>query len=329
MHTGSISGDASSLRLLTGDLRQLASVRRIVLDDGPERGLSAFTLSTGGGLDFWLLAGRTLDIGPLWWRGTPIAWQAPQGFAHPHAARPSDDAGNGIGRLISGFQTTCGLDRIRQASTSGPMHGSLGLAPARVLSAVEDWECEKPELRVEAEAVQYRLSTQALRLRRVVRAPIGGGELFIDDVVSNEGHAPQSHDLLYHFNLGYPGVRDGTTVTSQAARLLHIGAFPDTSHTLQARCMAVAQIGSACRVTTPLSSTEELLVDFAWSGDSLPYLQLWTNLQPRTGLLAIEPCTSERLDDGQSAASRPLQPGESRKYSLRLSFATRARQGAS
>lgn len=40
---------AERLRPLAGALRQLAAVRRIVLDDGPERSLRALAFSTGGG----------------------------------------------------------------------------------------------------------------------------------------------------------------------------------------------------------------------------------------------------------------------------------------
>src|SRR5687767_1956540 len=68
---------ARSLQRWVGDLRQLASVRRIALDDGPERGVRALAFSTGGGLDFWVLTDRSFDIGPLWFRGLPIAWQGP------------------------------------------------------------------------------------------------------------------------------------------------------------------------------------------------------------------------------------------------------------
>ena len=70
------SPQAAALRPLVGDLRQFAGVRRLVFDDGPERGVPVLAISSGGGLDLWLLAGRCLDIGPLWFRGRPVAWQS-------------------------------------------------------------------------------------------------------------------------------------------------------------------------------------------------------------------------------------------------------------
>ena len=89
---------AKDLRTRVGDLRQFASVRRIVLDDGAERGVAALAFSTGGGLDFWVLADRSLDIGPLWWRGMPVGWQSMAGFRSPHLHDPEEDGGRGYSR---------------------------------------------------------------------------------------------------------------------------------------------------------------------------------------------------------------------------------------
>ena len=117
-----------ALRPLAGDLRQLASVRRIVLDDGPERGVRALAFSTGGGLDFWVLADRSLDIGPLWFRGAQLAWQAPSGFASPALLNRLEDGGRGMERWFSGLLMTCGLEHLRQPE-GGILHGHLPLTP--------------------------------------------------------------------------------------------------------------------------------------------------------------------------------------------------------
>jgi galactose mutarotase-like enzyme len=48
---------------------------------------------------------------------------------------------------------------------------------------------------------------------------------------------------------------------------------------------------------------------------------LYADLRPSRCVLALEPCTSDRLPDGHSAPNTPLQPGESRRYRLDLEFA--------
>ena len=53
---------------------------------------------------------------------------------------------------------------------------------------------------------------------------------------------------------------------------------------------------------------------------TLPYLQVWRNPAPATAILAIEPCTSHRLDDGGSGPELMLEPGAERDFSLDLAF---------
>jgi len=81
-----VPNDRATLRPLVGDLRQVASVRRIVLDDGPERGVRALAFSTGGGPGF-LGARRPLaGYRAAWFQGMQLGWQAPTGFASPKPA---------------------------------------------------------------------------------------------------------------------------------------------------------------------------------------------------------------------------------------------------
>ncbi len=309
----------AGLRSLVGDLRQFAGVRRLVLDDGPERGVTVLAVSSGGGLDLWLLAGRCLDIGPLWFRGRPVAWQAPPGYAHPALSAPDRDAGRGFQRLISGFLTTCGLDRIRQGDEHEPMHGRLGCAPARVLAAGEHWDRDEPVIEVVAETVQYRLGGESLTLRRRVQVPIGGSTLRLEDRVTNEGPQDQAHDLLYHFNLGYPAIGPGTRVVRAGRTLAGPFAMP-----LAQACSEASSLpadGAAVAVRTPGPDGHGLAITFASDASTLPWLQLWHDLRPRCGVLCVEPCTSERLTGGRSASTPFLEPGESRCYRVEIGFA--------
>lgn len=310
---------AATLRPLVGDLRQVASVRRLVLDDGPERGVPVVALSSGGGLDLWLMAGRALDVGPLWFKGRPMAWQSPSGFSHPALGDPERDGGRGFERLFSGFLVTCGLDRIRGAADDGPLHGRLGAAPARVLSAGEQWSAATPVLEVVGEVVQFRLGGESLRLRRTWRVPIGGTALQLEDEVTNEGPLPQSHDLLYHLNLGHPAIATGTQVQAAGACLAGPITLPDTGPVAEARCVAAPDDGTAT-VRTPQPGGGALQMHLRASTDTLPWLQVWQDLRPTRGVLAIEPCTSERLAGGRSAPLTPLQPGEQRRYRLDIDF---------
>lgn len=72
-----------------GDISQLGGIRLSTLADGPERGVRAADVRTGGGLNFTVLLDRGMDIGQAEYRGVPLAWVSATGpvapaFYEPH-----------------------------------------------------------------------------------------------------------------------------------------------------------------------------------------------------------------------------------------------------
>jgi hypothetical protein len=310
----------AALRTFAGGLRQIASVRRITLEDGPERGVAAIAFSTGGGLDFWALADRAMDIGPLWLKGAQIAWQGPAGFVHPSLVDAEDHGGRGFERAFSGFLQSCGLEHNRQPAAGYPLHGRLPFLPARVIAAGENWDAETPHLYCEAEIVQWRLAAESLRLVRRIEAPIGGTELVIRDRVENRGPAPQRCALLYHFNLGFPFIAPGTIVTVNGRT--EFGPLKPPDATILPVVKGADAVGETgvCRMFNPDDpAAPGMTVEF--SADTLPHLQIWHDARPSTYVLAVEPCTAPRVPYGELADEPILAPGESRAFSVRIAFA--------
>lgn len=296
------------LPALTGDVRQLASVRAIVLDDGPERGTRALAFSTGGGLDFWVLSDRTMDIGPLWLRGLPLAWQHPSGFVAPALHASGADRGTGIERSLSGFLVTCGLDNVRQPQDGAPLHGSLPLTPARIIAHGEDWRTATPCLFAEGEVVQAHLSGPCFRLARRIEAPIGGRRLHILDRVENIGPEPAAMRILYHINFGFPAVTEGTTAHLDGHRVLAAGAGGPkiTCHRSRAADRFRAQLQRPAH-----GSWTGLCVSIEGPVAALPFVQFWSDPRPRRNVLAIEPANCDRLETGVSGEGHMLVPGQS------------------
>jgi hypothetical protein len=308
--------DRATLRPLVGDLRQVASVRRITLDDGPERGVRALAFSTGGGLDFWVLADRSLDIGPLWFRGMQLGWQAPSGFASPSLLNRMDDQGRGIERLFSGLLMTCGLAYLRQPE-GGVLHGHLPMTPARLAAYGEDWDRPEPVLFCEGEMTQSRVNGEALRLHRRIEAPIGGALLRIIDRVENLGSVPQPFGLMHHVNFGFPLVRDGTRLALDDTTLLAVEPQPGTPNLT---CREVAPGWRRCTIDAPLAD-RRLAVTLGFDGGVQGFLQLWHNLAAGTRVIAMEPCTSGRTADGSMSAEKMLEAGQSCVARVELSCA--------
>ena len=315
----------SALAALVGDLRQIASVRRIVLDDGPETGVRALAFSTGGGLDFWVLSDRSLDIGPLWWKGTQLAWQAPAGFRGPALSDPDREDGRGFNRSLSGFLVTCGLDHTRQPVNGYPMHGRLPYTPARVTAYGEDWLAAVPVLYVEGEVTQARFGGEALRLHRRIEATIGGATVTIRDTVENLGAAAWPQAMLYHFNLGYPAIVPATTVALNGRRVMGPMEFPAEEALKTALNLPAGNAERAqAVVNSPFADGHRLAVSFDFDPSTLPFLQLWHDLRPHSSLFAVEPCTSARTEEGLSGTERLLAPRETRIYRIEIGIAGEA-----
>jgi hypothetical protein len=315
-----MAGAPHDLARLTGDRRQFASVRRMILDEGAEKGVTALAFSTGGGLDFWVLADRAMDIGPLSWRGTPIAWQSAAGFRHPSLVDPESDGGLGFGRGFSGFLMTCGLDHTRYAADGLPQHGRLSYLPARVTAHGEDWSAAEPVLFAEGEVVQWRHGAEHLALVRRIEAPIGGATLRIKDRVENRGHAPQRHAMLYHVNLGWPTLAPGAAAMLNGIPVGPHVAGPDAARTPEIACVP-AGAGDA-RATFSGGSGPSVALTFDTA--TLPFLQVWHDPRPATYVYALEPVTSMKPDLGGLADEPILAPGEARDYALTFGFSDRA-----
>jgi hypothetical protein len=311
-----VTADALSDRV--GDLRQIASVRQIVLGDGDEQGVRALAFSTGGGLDFWALPDHSLDIGPLWWCGRQIAWQAPTGFGHPGRRRGDAEAARGFD--LSGFLVTCGLEHIRQPTDGHPLHGRLPFTPARITGQGSDWQRDTPVLFCEGEVTQMHPGSEHFRLKRRIETPVGGCHLVISDTVENLAATPQRQASLYHFNIGFPLLTDGTVVEHAGRRLLGPLSVPDAESSREAASWPVDVAGQAeCTVRTIRPADDRPSITFAWSAGTLPHLQLWHDLRPGRCVLAVEPCTSPRLTGGRSGREPMLEPGEIRRYEIRIS----------
>lgn len=283
--------------------RAVASLRRMTLSDGAEAGLDCVALSTGGGLDAWLLAGRGLDIGPLWWRGRQVGWMPPQGFLHAAFRRAEEEGGHGYGRLFGGALVTCGLTHIRQPANGQPLHGRLPFTPARVTLCRD----HDGVLEVEGETLEARTGGPSLRLRRRIEAEAGGAVLRLSDEVENIGPAPSPFAILYHMNFGWPLVAPGVRATLDGAPLAIAHRPGDPAATPLVTCFAARE--GVARLASPEGLSVTLRFDIA----TLPFLQLWHDLRPGVGVLALEPCSA-----GRDVALPLLAPRERRRMTVEI-----------
>ncbi|QIN81461.1 DUF4432 family protein [Rubrobacter tropicus] len=326
-----------------GRLDQAAGVRLVSLGDGAERGVRLLEFQTGTGFSFDVVVDRALDIGRCEMGGRPLGWLSPVGFAGPWFDEPE-----GLGFLRNwggGLLTTAGLDHALfmaedtaehfhyppKETESYGLHGRVSNLPARLLGYGERWEGDECFLWAEGEVRQAAVFGENLALRRRVEAKVGESRLRIHDEVENAGFDPTPHMYLYHVNVGWPVVDEGSELLAPARGVSPRGDYQAEGyerfhgpqrgyvervfeHDLAAEQGGTVPVGVVNR-RSGLGFYE------VYRRDQLPHHFVWRMLGEGTYVVGVEPSTNRtagRLDARERGELIELSPGEGRTYDLEL-----------
>lgn len=324
----------NEVRPHVGDLHQVMRVDRFIEDDGPARGARRLRLINGGGIEIDVHPDRAMDLGQVTVGGVPVAWISPVGVTSPHFYEP--EGLRWLRTYTGGLMALCGLDSFGPPSEDDGvgygLHGRIGATPAH-LTGVE----VTPEgIAVSGEVRQVGVFGEHLVLRRRITSAAGSDTFVLEDSVTNEGFADTPHMVLYHVNLGWPLIEEGTVVD-----------IP--SQTIQPRdAEAEAGVDSALEVSAPIHEFREqvfqhafaagsdptvrvvnaargLEFEMTFSGDTLPYLMQWKMMGEGHYALGVEPTNVNSLAGragARAAGAVPtLAPGERVDY--RIAFRLR------
>jgi hypothetical protein len=340
-----MAGSRSRAELLRriGRLDQVAGVRLVQLADGSERGVRLLEFRSGSGFEFDVVVDRGFDIGRCTHNGRSLAWLSPTGFAAPWFTEP-----DGLGWLRGfggGLLTTCGLDHAfgpaedtarqfhypAKPTESYGLHGRVSGTPARLAAYGERWDGDDCVLFAEGEVRQAAVFGENLVLRRRIEARVGESSLTISDEVVNEGFDPTSHMLLYHVNLGWPVVDEGSELlapaTSVRARDDESAAGYETFHGPTAGYVEQVfehELAAEEDGRVPVAVVNRAVGLGAYQlfhQSRLPFHFVWRMLGEGTYVVGIEPSTNRpagRLDGRERGELNELAPGERRTYELEL-----------
>jgi hypothetical protein len=337
--------DRSTVARLAGDLSAIGGVRSVTLDDGAERGIRALEFRTGSGLAFDVLVDRAMDIGPAEHAGRGIGWRSATGFRHPGLHEYRDEDGISWLRSFSGLIVTAGLDHtlftanVDSAQYRYPfrttvwngLHGRVANIPARLLGYGEEWRDDDTcTLWAEGEVRQAAVFGEHLRLRRRIEADLGGNTIRLTDTVTNAGFDPTPHMFLYHINLGWPLVDEGTRFVAPIART------PWSTDSVREQRVSyqrmpppqpgfVEQVYAHDLVATAdgrfavavVNERLELGLQLAWSASEFPHFFEWLHLREGAYSVGLEPSTHAVTGEAAARADGSmiwLGAGESRSY---------------
>jgi hypothetical protein len=195
-----------------GHLTQVGGIRRMTLGDGVEAGVQIADVRTGSGFRFQVTLDRGMDLSLAEFKGIPLAWRSPTGDAHP--AR-YDPRGTGWLRTFAGgLMTGCGITSLGAPSVDEGnefgLHGRLSHLPASDVSVEHRWEGDECIMAVEGSMREAVIFGENLHLRRRVETRLGSSAVTLRDRVVNEGTGRTPLMMLYHINIGWPLVDEGS-----------------------------------------------------------------------------------------------------------------------
>jgi hypothetical protein len=326
-----------------GRLEQIAGIELCVGGDGPERGVRTLAVRSGAGFDFEILVDRGFDVGRASMNSTPLAWWSPVGLVGPWYYEPS-----GLGwfrGFAGGLVSTCGLDHTllggnddatvfdfpHRAVESYGLHGRYTGLPARLAGYGTTWTGDEAIIWAEGEVAQVAVFGEQLRLTRRIEVDLGGSSLRITDQVTNIGPTKCPHMFLYHCNVGFPVVEEGSELSYPAnvgvpvsdARIEHYRTLSGPTSPYVEQCYEHDMVTDDDGWVSAgvLNRARGIGVFQRYRKDQLPHHITWRQLGRGTYVLAMEPSTNHdagRFDARERGELIYLDPGEVRRYDLEI-----------
>lgn len=197
----------------TGSIQQIAYVRKVTFEEGAAAGLRAYEVKAGE-LAFTVAIDKCLDIVEMTYKGVNLNFLSKPGLMN---RQRFDSSGFEAQKsIMGGMFFTCGTSNVGKPDLTPdaplPMHGYLRSTPAEHVCADAFWDGDVYRIVISGEMRQAALFGENIVLRRTISAELGSSEIKIHDEYVNEGFGDEPFMLLYHCNVGYPLLDEGSVI---------------------------------------------------------------------------------------------------------------------
>jgi len=208
-----------------GRMEQFAGAQRGILTDGKASGVEVVDMWNYAGLCVQVLPGRGMDIGRVSFKGVPYSYLAKPGIVSP--AYYENGGMYWLRNFFAGMLTTCGLSNVGSPdSYEDPVIGEVGLglhgrisnAASENVSIKKYWENDEYKIEASGEVREACLHAENFVLKRKVSLSLYGQSLKIEDTIVNESFIDLPLMLLYHVNIGYPVLDQGSVIHVSESR---------------------------------------------------------------------------------------------------------------
>ena len=289
------------------NLEQIAYARRYTLNCGKEDGIRVIEVNNGK-LRFMLNESKALDVMQMWHKGENISFISKNGFTKREIPF--------MRRFEGGMIYTCGLDDVG-GREGYELHGNFHNSPANVITC----DCNEDGITIIAEVLDTQLFGKNLVMRRTITTKILSDEVDICDTLINKGTKAEEYALLYHVNVGYPMLDEGTTITSDAISVTPRNDW--SAQNIDDRTVRKAPVDNQMETCYfVVNKTPKIVVEnkkinktftLTYSDQTLPYFVQWNGGASGDYALGTEVSTT-LLDD--KFAYKQLSSGESVVFKL-------------
>ncbi len=330
------------------NVHQIGGIRTGTLGEQPVR---VALFDTGAGLRFTVALDRGGDIIDASFNQHGLAYLTPVGLLPPSHAYHS--GAEWLQGWAGGLVTTCGPHYMggprEEDGVKTSLHGHYSSQPATIETLRNpDPHRGRHDMELGLVVRDARMFGPVFEIRRTIRCTLGVPEIVIEDEVTNRGDTRVAHHWLYHCNLGYP-------LLDRGARFIYSGraeywTVPPPPGEDIVQPLSAAAMKRLKRVPDPLlehagagergliveteagrdgwchigliNDALSLGVQISYPRKALPRMANWQHYGPHGSYVAgLEPFAGSLLGsqrDSHPLAEQCLDPGESRRYQIRL-----------
>ena len=266
-----------------GNIAQLCRAERATLSSGQGKGLEICTLQNGA-FSIEVVLDKGMDLYAVSHKGVNLAYMSPNGLVN---RRVDGEKYSFSRQFAGGFLFTGGPDSIGDRQ-GFPSHGfATGVAAQNV-----SCECNEKGVKIRGEMHYTELYKDHLVCTRTIAAEYNSNQFIITDELENCGFSSAGYAKLFHFNLGYPMIDEGTTIRAEQA-FSQDKEFDLYEYDYDGKTNAVLQSRLPETMVDVVIRNEKIKKELTLSfdGKALPWLIRWKGEQPETYVAGIEPAT--------------------------------------
>ncbi len=327
-----------------GDISQVAEVKTYQLSNGNEKGTDAIGFRTGSGLNFIVLPNRGMDISFADYNGIPLCWRSSTGDVEASFYEPS-----GLGWLrgfYGGLLTTCGMTQVGPPNTDNDeelgLHGRVSHIPAKNVWVDSRWEGDRYILWAQGKVSETTALGEHLCRTRRIWTELGSKKIHIEDIVENLGYKECPHMYLFHINIGYPILADGSELISPTTQITprdepaknnlnnyNIGEPPtiDVEEQVYFHEMEpdVDNHIRVALVNRGFNKKQGIGIAVRYHKTQFPHFIQWKLCGQGSYVMGLEPSNckvSGRADEREQGTLQHIEPGGRRHYEVEISVLT-------